>query len=76
MKQDIKSLTLPELKDAFRALGEPAFRAGQVFSWLWRGAERFEEMTNLSKSLRDRLDGLYFISRPAAAWFTHIKRLG
>ncbi len=67
MKQDIKSLTLPELKDAFRALGEPAFRAGQVFSWLWRGAERFEEMTNLSKSLRDRLDGLYFISRPAAA---------
>ena len=67
MKQDIKSLTLPELKDAFRALGEPAFRAGQVFAWLWRGAESFEEMTNLSKSLRDRLDGLYFISRPAAA---------
>ena len=67
MKQDIKSLTLPELKDAFRALGEPAFRAGQVFAWLWRGAESFEEMTNLSKSLRDRLDGLYFISRPTAA---------
>ena len=34
MKQDIKSMTLAELQDAFAALGEPKFRAKQVFAWL------------------------------------------
>ena len=66
MKQDIKSLTLPELREAFASLGEPAFRAQQVFTWLSRGAGSFAEMSNLSKPLREKLDGLYFITRPAA----------
>ena len=66
MKQDIKSLTLPELREAFASLGEPAFRAQQVFVWLSRGAGSFAEMSNLSKPLREKLDGLYFITRPAA----------
>ena len=52
MKQDIKSMTLAELQDAFAALGEPKFRAKQVFAWLHRGAVSFEAMTNLSKPLR------------------------
>ena len=39
MKQDIKSMTLAELQDAFAALGEPKFRAKQVFTWLHRGVE-------------------------------------
>jgi len=66
MKQDIKSLTLPELREAFASLGEPAFRAQQVFVWLSRGAGSFAEMSNLSKPLREKLDGLYFITRPTA----------
>ena len=67
MKTDLKSMTLAELQDAFQALGEPAFRAKQVFTWLHRGAESFDEMTNLSKPLREKLDGLYTITVPQLA---------
>ena len=41
MKQDLKSMTLAEMQAAFRELGEPAFRAKQVFVWLHRGAASF-----------------------------------
>jgi len=67
MKQDIKSMTMAELQDAFAALGEPKFRAKQVFAWLHRGAVSFEAMTNLSKPLRETLDSLYFINKPTVA---------
>ena len=67
MKQDLKSMTLAEMQEAFAALGEPKFRAKQVFTWLHRGATCFEEMTNLSKPLREKLDGLYFITAPRVA---------
>lgn len=60
-------MTLAELQDAFAALGEPKFRAKQVFAWLHRGAVSFEAMTNLSKPLRETLDSLYFINRPTVA---------
>jgi 23S rRNA (adenine2503-C2)-methyltransferase len=36
--------------------GEPAYRAGQVWEWVARGADSYEEMTNLSGILRDRLE--------------------
>ena len=48
MKQDLKSMTLAVMQEAFVALGEPKFRAKQVFTWLHRGATCFDEMTNLS----------------------------
>ena len=67
MKQDLKSMTLAEMQEAFAALGEPKFRAKQVFTWLHRGASRFDEMTNISKPLREKLDGLYFITAPRVA---------
>lgn len=67
MKQDLKSMTLAEMQEAFVALGEPKFRAKQVFTWLHRGATCFDEMTNLSKPLREKLDGLYFITAPRVA---------
>ena len=67
MKQDIKSMTLAELQDAFAALGEPKFRAKQVFTWLHRGVVGFEAMTNLSKTQREQLDSLYFITAPTVA---------
>ena len=54
-KTDLKSLSFEELTAFFTALGEPAFRAGQVFTWLHRGAESFDEMTNLSLALRKKL---------------------
>ena len=47
MKQDIKSMTLYEITQAFAELGEPKFRAKQVFVWLHKGVTSFDEMTNL-----------------------------
>ena len=54
-------MTLEELTGALARLGEPAFRGKQIFSWLHRGAASFEEMSNLSKPLREKLAGLYYI---------------
>ena len=59
---DIKSMTQEEITDALRAMGEPAFRGKQVFSWLHKGATDFAEMNNLSKSLREKLDGQFTIT--------------
>ncbi len=64
MKQDIKSLTLDELGSELKAFGEPAFRAKQVFTWLHRGARSFDEMTNLSKPLRQSLAERFEITVP------------
>ena len=52
---DIKSMDLAEMTAYFKDLGEPAFRAKQVFQWLHRGARSFDEMSNLSKALREKL---------------------
>jgi 23S rRNA (adenine2503-C2)-methyltransferase len=54
--KDIKDFTLHELKTELETMGEPAYRAGQIFNWLYhKGALRFEDMTNLPDSLRAKL---------------------
>lgn len=63
MKNDIKSMTLEELTQAMKELGQPGFRGRQIFSWLHgRGAGSFSEMTDLSKPLREKLEELYYIN--------------
>ena len=52
---ELKSMTLPELTEALRAMGEPAFRGKQVFTWLHKGIQSYEEMGNVPKSLREKL---------------------
>ena len=53
---DIRDLDVVQLTDALKAMGEPGFRAKQIHQWLWqKGARSFEEMTNLSKPLREKL---------------------
>ena len=52
---DIKSMTEAEIAEFIKPLGEPSFRAGQIFAWLRQGAESFDDMTNLSKPLREKL---------------------
>ena len=52
---DLKSMDLEEMTGLLKGWGEPAFRARQVFRWLHRGARSFDEMTDLSKALRERL---------------------
>lgn len=62
MKTDIKSLSLDELKVEFDNMGEKAFKAKQVYSWLHkRSAENFDEMTDISKNLRENLKNSYVI---------------
>lgn len=64
MKQDIKSMNCEEIAEALKELGEPAYRAKQIFVWLHKGVRSFEEMSNLSKDLRRKLDEAYYITVP------------
>jgi len=60
----IKSMTLPEIGEMLKELGQPAFRAKQVYSWLHKGVRDYEEMTNLPRALRDTLAEQYPICAP------------
>ena len=64
---DLKSLTLPEMTAFLQSLGEPAFRGRQVFTWLHRGVTDFDGMTNLSKSLREKLKETCILTAPEVA---------
>ena len=61
---NLKSMTLPELSALLKDMGQPAFRAKQVYTWLHRGVRSYDEMTNLPKSLRDTLAQQYPICPP------------
>ena len=54
-ENDLLSMTQTELTEFVKSLGEPAFRAGQIRDWLYRGYA-YSEMTNLSKPLREKLE--------------------
>ena len=61
-KKDIRIYTLPELTELLKAQGEASFRAKQIYEWLWKKSARsFDEMSNLSKALRDKLNELFEI---------------
>ena len=64
---DIKSMTLEELTAWLKERGEPAFRAKQIFHWLYRGVTSFDEMTDLSKALREKLSQEAFLTPPQVA---------
>ncbi len=63
----LKSMTLPEMTAELKRLGQPAFRAAQVYTWLHRGVGSYEEMTNLPKSLREMLAEAYPLHPPEVA---------
>lgn len=63
MKKDILSCELNELCDIFAALGEKSFRAKQVYEWLHiKRVKTFDEMTNISLSLRTKLSESFYIN--------------
>lgn len=63
MKTDIKALTYEELNIAIKNLSLPSFRTKQIFKWLHEtGCTSFDEMTNLGKDLRNKLDDSFYIS--------------
>lgn len=63
-KIDLKSKTIPEIEVFLAELGEPKFRAKQIFVWMHKGVESFDEMTNLSKTLREKLNELCTLTVP------------
>ena len=59
---NLKDLTFEELQDFLIQMGEKPFRAKQIYTWLYRGVTSFEEMTDISKQLREKLSGVSYIS--------------
>lgn len=60
-------MTLEELTAWLKDQGEPAFRAKQIFKWLYRGMASFEDMTDLSKALRQKLAEEALLTPPTVA---------
>ena len=61
---NIKSMTLPELTDTLKEMGQPAFRAKQIYTWLHKGVRAYDEMQNIPKDLRAVLTEKYPILTP------------
>ncbi len=67
-RKALVGLGRPELEAEMAALGEPAFRARQLWHWIYhRGATDFDRMTTLSKAFRARLGESYVVGRPVVA---------
>lgn len=61
---DLKAMNIPELEAFCKELGQPSFRAKQIFSWMHKGVTDFEEMSNLSKELRQTLRERAYVTHP------------
>lgn len=61
---NIKAMTLPEMTEALKEMGQPAFRAKQIYTWLHKGVRSYDEMTNISKELRAKLEEKYSFYTP------------
>lgn len=55
---NLRDMELPALQQLMQTLGEPAFRAKQIFGWLAKGADSFAEMTNLPNALKEKLQAV------------------
>lgn len=67
-KKDIRALTEAQLIDILKEKGEAKFRAKQIYEWLWKkSAHRFDDMSNLSKPLRDWLNEHFVINAVAVS---------
>ena len=64
MSVNLKSMTQAEIGAVLKEMGQPAFRAKQVFSWLHKGIRSYDEMSNLPKALRTALQEQYPICAP------------
>ena len=76
MKKDIRAYEYEELQKELERLGEKPFRAKQIYEWLHvKLADRFDEMTNLSVKLREKLAEEYdiFPVQMAAVSYTHLR---
>lgn len=60
-KTCLKNLTEEEIKEFLKSIGEKAFRGSQIFSWIYKGAKSFDDMNNIPKSLREKLEKVSYI---------------
>ena len=60
-KVALKNFTEEGLKEFVKSIGEPAFRGSQIYSWIYKGAKTFDDMKNIPKSLREKLEEVSFI---------------
>lgn len=59
---NLKDLTFEELEEFVKGIGEPKFRCKQIFTWISRGVNSFDEMTDISKNLRSKLSEISYLS--------------
>ena len=52
---NLKDLKLNEMEELIVSLGEPKFRAKQIFAWLYKGVDSFDQMTNVPANLKNKL---------------------
>lgn len=60
---NLKDLTFEQLTEFLEKMGEKPFRAKQIFAWLHRGVTSFDEMTDLSVKLRQKLSEVSYVSK-------------
>lgn len=58
---NLKNMEIKELQEFIETLGEKKFRGKQIFSWIYKGVESFEEMRNIPKSLIEKLEKVAYI---------------
>lgn len=59
---DLKDFEFEELTAYLKEIGEPKYRSGQIFEWLHKGVEGYDEMTNLSNALKQKLNEVSYVS--------------
>lgn len=65
MSRDLRELMPEEIAALMKEMGEPAFRAGQIFGWLQKeGITSYQEMSNVPAALRQKLEQEYPLIRP------------
>lgn len=60
-KVALKNFTEAKLKEFMKTIGEKPFRGSQIYSWIYRGAKTFDDMNNIPKNLREKLDEVSYI---------------
>ena len=60
-KKALKNFTEAEMKEFMKEIGEKALRGTQVYSWIYKGAKTFDDMKNIPKSLREKLEEVSYI---------------
>ena len=60
-KVALKNFTELEMKEFMKTIGEKPFRGSQIFSWIYKGAKTFDDMNNIPKSLRNKLEEVSYI---------------